>query len=145
MKPRPENQRHTPSPASASTVLDPMSIDLLAELIAAKLEAHTAARLAWVGADVVAVHLGVNVQWVYDHGYELGGVRLGDGTTQGRWRFKLERVDELLERSVRSSAPPASETRRQRAAGRKVRGRRRALRGSGIELLPVRDRNVSDS
>ena len=75
----------------------------------------------------------MNVQWVYDHGYELGGIRLGDGTTQGRWRFKLERIDERLEKS---GNPPVSRSPTLEVVRRK---RQRSL-GNGVELLPVRGR-----
>ena len=129
------------APTGAVVALDVETVELLAERIAEKLEARTAARTGWVSADAVAVHLDVNVQWVYDHGYELGGVRLGDETTQGRWRFRLDRVDELLQASTRSSdEPPATQQ-----LGSVERSRRRAQLGlaEGVDLLPVKGRSGS--
>ena len=117
-------------PPTGGIALDSEALELLAELVAAKLDARQAARVGWVGAEDVATHLAVNVQWVYDHGYELGGIRLGDGTRQGRWRFKLDRIDERLEKSSShtSESPTPSVVRRQR---------QRSL-GAGVELLPVK-------
>jgi hypothetical protein len=120
------------APSPAGIALDSETLESLAELIAAKLDARLAARSGWVGAEVVASHLAVNVQWVYDHGYELGGIRLGDATRQGRWRFKLERIDELLEKS---SGKSASES----PTPRVVRRQRRRPAGGGVELLPVKN------
>jgi len=120
------------APPTDGIALEPETLEFLAELIAARLEARQAARSGWVGAEVAAAYLTVNVQWVYDHGYELGGIRLGDGTTQGRWRFKLERIDEQLEKS---SAHTASES----PTPRVVRRRRPRSAGVGVELLPVKN------
>jgi len=72
---------------AAALVLDAQAFEQLAELIAAKLDERERTRSSWVTADVVAAHLGVNLQWVYDHGHELGGIRLGAETKQGHWRF----------------------------------------------------------
>jgi hypothetical protein len=128
------SRRTEPSsaPPTGGIALDSETLEFLAELIAARLEARQAARSGWVGAEVVAAYLAVNVQWVYDHGYELGGIRLGDGTTQGRWRFKLERIDEQLEKS---SANTASESPTRRV----VRRQRPRSPGVGVELLPVKN------
>lgn len=119
------------APPTAGIALESETLEFLAELIATKLDAREAARSGWVGAETVAAHLVVNVQWVYDHGYELGGIRLGDGTTQGRWRFKLERIDELLEKSSANSS-------RQSPKPSVVRRQRRRSAGIGVELLPVK-------
>src|SRR5438105_1051165 len=51
-------------PPTDGIALGSETLEFLAELIAAKLEARQAARSGWVGAEVVAAYLTVNVQWV---------------------------------------------------------------------------------
>lgn len=67
----------------------------LANLIADRLDSRSCERSCWIGADVVADHLGVEVSYVYEHAAELGARRLGTGP-KARLRFRLDLVDEAL-------------------------------------------------
>jgi hypothetical protein len=114
------------------------AIDRLAETIAERLEERLderqRARAGWVTAAVVAEHLGVEADWVYEHADELGGIRLGDGP-KARRRFKLATVDEAL------TACQTVRTPRTRASGTAEPKRRRRRQGSpapSAPLLPVR-------
>lgn len=103
----------------------------LAELSTERLDARSRKRSRWVGADVVADHLSVDVSYVYQHATELGARRLGTGP-KARLRFRLDLVDEALHLKAGSSDNPKSST----AAPSR---RRRATPSPGhVPLLPVR-------
>jgi len=111
--------------------------DAVAERIEERLDERQRARAGWVTADVVAAHLSVDVDWVYAHADELGGIRLGDGP-KARRRFKLATVDAALEATAschRGRTPEAASS-----GGAEPKPRRRRAAGSGRvpNLLPVR-------
>jgi hypothetical protein len=125
-----------PSPGSAARPPKTRT-EALAEAIAERLDERQRARAGWVTAAVVAEHLSVDVDWVYEHADELGGIRLGDGP-KARRRFRLATVDERLEatascprgRTLGGAATAGAEPRRRR--------RRSADNGHSAPLLPVR-------
>lgn len=84
----------------------------------------------WVGADVVADHLSVDVSYVYQHATELGARRLGTGP-KARLRFRLDLVDEALH-------PKAGGLDNSKSSTTAPSRRRRATPSSGrVQLLPV--------
>ena len=87
-----------------------------------------------VDAATVAVALGVSRIFVYDHAYELGGRRLGNGP-RGRLRFDL---DEARKGWTAHSISKESEAQTPPAPAAKPARRRRRRSGSGLELLPIR-------
>ena len=86
----------------------------------------------------VAEHLGVDDEWVTTHGYELGGVRLGDGP-KPPWRFPpLHEVDELLRGASVCSADRGSESGEPRSAAAVAPKSRGRVSGTRTSLLPIR-------
>lgn len=83
----------------------------------------------------VAVHLGVERSWVYEHAEELGARRLGTGP-KARLRFSLE----AIERAVSCSAGRGTNAEPAPGLGSTApnRRRRRAASSGGVELLPIR-------
>jgi hypothetical protein len=107
----------------------PVELAQLVDLIAERLETRT--RQRWVGADVVADHLGVEVSYVYEHADELGARRLGSGP-KARLRFRLDLVDEALDAKVSSAhARPTTPTPTRRR-------RRHSQPRTHVPLLPIR-------
>jgi hypothetical protein len=132
-------RRHVPHPRPRHHDGGELAIDSshLADLIAERLVAHSRERSRWIGADVVAEHLGVDVSFVYEHATELGARRLGTGP-KARLRFRLDLVDEALR-----SSDGCSEN--QEFSKTAPSRRRQARPSSGpIPLLPVRQ-SRSDS
>ena len=87
-----------------------------------------------VDAATVAVALGVSRVFVYDHAYELGGRRIGNGP-RGRLRFDLEEARQgwtghSINKESQLPKPPTSTG--------NARRRRRRRSGSDLELLPIR-------
>jgi hypothetical protein len=113
-------------------MLDVRMVELLAELLADKLETRRLERSRWVSAEAVAAHLGVERDYVYAHAGELGVRRLGEGP-RSRLRFRLDLVDEALCPTGRESTKPKNGV-----AKRKRRRRRASEMGTGVPLLPVR-------
>lgn len=91
-----------------------------------------------VDAAVVASHLGVSRDYVYEHALELGAVRLGAGP-RARLRFRLADVDARL---TACSTGRGSEAASDRMVEPKGRRRARSGSGSGVELLPIRGRDT---
>lgn len=132
-------RRHVPHPRPRPLDGGELATDSshLADLIAERLVAHSRERSRWVGADVVADHLGVDVPYVYEHAAELGARRLGTGP-RARLRFRLDLVDEAL----RPTARPSENQVFSAAAPSR---RRQASRSScHVPLLPIR-RSGSDA
>jgi hypothetical protein len=87
-----------------------------------------------VDAATVAVALGVSRVFVYDHAYELGGRRIGNGP-RGRLRFDLEEARKgWTGHSIKKESESPKPTVTTGSPGR----RRRRQSGSGLELLPIR-------
>lgn len=142
----------TPRPASSSApspspglprareveefgVVTPGVLEVLAELIAEKLDERQRARSRWVDADAVAEHLGVEREWVYAHSARLRPLRLGGGP-RARLRFRLDLVDEVLCLGGRESDDGEGGM-----VEPKRRPRRRQGLGTGVPLLPIREAN----
>jgi hypothetical protein len=106
--------------------------------VADELERRGALRAGWVTAEVVATHLDVERDYVYEHAVEFGARRLGEGP-RARLRFRLDLVDAALEANACPGGRASTASDPQSGAGSRRR-RRRAL-GSGTELLPVRGRS----
>jgi hypothetical protein len=99
---------------------------------------HTAdgfPRARLVDAAVLAEHLGVTRDYVYEHKDELGVIKLGSGP-RARLRFSLEEVDRRLSPC---SGGRESEPRNPPSRAGSTTKRRRPLGTSG-ELLPIRGR-----
>lgn len=86
-------------------------------------------RTALVDAQAVADALGVGRAFVYEHGDELGAIRLGNGR-RARLRFNLEQAVTCYA-GRKSDAPRLARKARSRTS------RRRSL-GTTVELLPIR-------
>ena len=122
---------------AAGIALDAATVELLAELVAAKLDECHTARAGWVTADIVAAHLAVEVSYIYEHAVELGAVRLGDGP-RARLRFRLDVVDKALAGGASCPSGRESGDARSGTVARKSRRRRGSGLGTGVELLPIR-------
>lgn len=124
------------SPPRARVELDAEALELLAELVASKIESRATARAGWVGADVVAGHLGVTPDYVYEHADELRAVRLGDGP-RGRLRFRLELVDQALAGATASEGGRGSQAADARGNAA-IERRWRPASAASAHSLPVR-------
>jgi hypothetical protein len=87
-----------------------------------------------VDAATVAVALGVSRVFVYDHAYELGGRRIGNGP-RGRLRFDL---DEARKGWSGHSINKESQAPKQSVTSGNPRRSRRRRSGSSLDLLPIR-------
>jgi hypothetical protein len=112
--------------------LDRETIALLADALADRLEERRHTVTPWVTADVVAEHLSVDRDFVYEHADELGARRLGAGP-KARLRFRLDLVDEALSVAGRESGEPPA-----RMAAPSRRRRPTTSVGTGVPLLPIR-------
>jgi len=94
----------------------------------------------------VAVHLGVNEDYVYAHHAMLGARRLGDGP-KARLRFSLADVDAGLVTCSTGRGTDAAETASASGSDTPHRRRRRSSAHSsahiGVDLLPIRGRKAA--
>jgi hypothetical protein len=124
--------------------LDSSTLEQLAELLAARLDARQLVRSRWVGADEVAAYLGVERGWVYENADRLRAIRLGEGR-KPRLRFRLDLVNEALE--VVTTCPEGREPSDTGAGRVTPKRRRRRSAGSGTRalLLLIRGRGDRDA
>jgi hypothetical protein len=94
-----------------------------------------------VDASVLADFLGVSRAYVYEHGEQLGAIRLGAGP-RARLRFD---PDLALERLTACTTGRESEVAASSMVEPTAPRRRRQRLGSGVELLPVRGPRVPRS
>lgn len=123
-----------PSGLGSTTVvtLDPETIRELAAAIATTLNVPMVPSIGWVTAEVVAEHLAVDINYVYEHASALGARRLGDGP-KARLRFRLDAVDSALCLTDRNSSD--GEIGRVEPRSRR---RRTSRLGTEVQLLPIR-------
>jgi hypothetical protein len=112
--------------------LTPAQLDQLADRVAERLQQAPAVQ--YVDAATVASRLGLSRDAVYAKAADLGGVKISDGP-RPRWRFDLDQALEAWSGGLVSERSQTPQTPASRAVSPR---RRRAGKGSGARLLPIR-------
>jgi hypothetical protein len=125
---------------SEPLVLAPESVEAVARLVVELLREEGVPTLAGglVSATELALRLGVDRSWVYEHAAELGARRLGGGR-KPRLRFDLAEAEAAIG-CVAGRESPASQD---RIVEPKRRPRRRPSAGAAADLLPIRGRSAA--